>query len=424
MSFEGPHRDVGDATIRVKEREYRQDRTARHLLPYVRELIRVGKKSDAQREVFKLMCEDGFDIRPYTTVRWFGCDIPPEYQALIEASQFPWFVEASIESTDDISMDNLILEYPWIKHHVMLTQDSELRDSRRSIEESGDRFESWENLPAEKARLIESIAIEDLDDIHRLLLNPRLQFVKRLQVRHSPDVARAIIQTDKLQKLESLDLSSNQYTSDDYNHFSQNNITGNEGASAIRDEDIRHLCQNPNFSELKSLDLLGNKLTDEALMALADSKNSQLRTLEAIDLGGADMKITTKGIKALVTSPNIAHLEYLKLSPYIRIGGEGIKALAESPFVQNLREINISGSMFKDEDVIAIANSSQLKKLQVLQIDHSGTIGPKSLAALANTKTLSLKVLKIDEVDKQDTESLAHIAKLKARGVSVIEIGH
>ncbi|MBX3230989.1 MAG: hypothetical protein KF837_26950 [Labilithrix sp.] len=111
-------------------------------------------------------------------------------------------------------------------------------------------------------------------------------------------------------------------------------------------------------------------------------------------------------LAALCASPNMAHLEELRLSgdelgaecakrvaeaPFVAlrrlsihgepIGDEGAAALASSPVAATLRTLKLTGCRIGDAGALALASSPHLARLEELDVS-SNDIGPVGVAAL------------------------------------------
>ena len=111
-------------------------------------------------------------------------------------------------------------------------------------------------------------------------------------------------------------------------------------------------------SELETLDLRNNDLTDEAVIAL--SKSKKLEGLVSLNL--SKNNITDVGAQALARSKNLKKLKKLNLN-FNRIGDEGAKAIARSPRLANLESLKLGQNKIGTEGARALNESENLRNL-------------------------------------------------------------
>jgi hypothetical protein len=132
------------------------------------------------------------------------------------------------------------------------------------------------------------------------------------------------------------------------------------------------VLSSPRLTNLRTLVLAGCRLTDAAVLALAN--NAALRNLTTLNLGsdhGSEVSgndFGDVGVAALASSPHLANVEVLDLEDATNVGIEGVRALLASPHFPHLRSLNLRATNLNDDGVAELARSPFLARLRELYI--------------------------------------------------------
>jgi uncharacterized protein (TIGR02996 family) len=123
------------------------------------------------------------------------------------------------------------------------------------------------------------------------------------------------------------------------------------------------LAAMPSLARLNSLDLFGNRITDEDVAVLVRSPH--VSGLKALGLGGNRLGNTSAA--ELARSPYLSRLTELDLN-YNRINGSGVEALAASPHLTRLETLTFCGTRIRRRGALALARSANLARLTVVDL--------------------------------------------------------
>jgi uncharacterized protein (TIGR02996 family) len=205
---------------------------------------------------------------------------------------------------------------------------------------------------------------------------------------------RVLTKSPWMNQLESLDLMGNRITNDGLKNLPRSqtwdrlevlNLFGNE----IGDDGLKSLAQK-SLPKIRILDLQCNPIIGHGLAELLQSTAG--KSLEQLFL--ANCSIDDEGLSAIAQSIATGSLLFLQLN-YNRFSGKGLKALVNSPFVQNLRVLELNLVAIGSLGATAIAESPYLTKLDTLeltdcQITYQGLLALSRSANCASLRTLNL----------------------------------
>ncbi len=105
-----------------------------------------------------------------------------------------------------------------------------------------------------------------------------------------------------------------------------------------------------------------------------------MRASKRLHLFYVVMKAT--GLKALLASPDIGHIEDLDISANHDLGDAGILLLAKATQLEGLKRLDIAGTGMSDKGAAAIAGAAHLAGLEVLRVNATGGMTESGLDAL------------------------------------------
>jgi hypothetical protein len=193
--------------------------------------------------------------------------------------------------------------------------------------------------------------------LRELLRSPHLAGLRQLELSENGIESRVVKNLVEYpwQRLERLDLSSNELTT----------------------AAVRHLAGSPRLASLRSLDLsAGHKLGDDAAAVLA--KSPHLGALVDLDLGW--WKLTPRGVRALVRAPWLKRIRRLRLCGF-HSGREGRELLAAAD-LPALRWLDLCYSDLGGDDLRPLLAAPWLSQLTHLDLhnNHLGAGGARLLA--------------------------------------------
>jgi uncharacterized protein (TIGR02996 family) len=112
---------------------------------------------------------------------------------------------------------------------------------------------------------------------------------------------------------------------------------------------MTRIASSPLLLHLHTLDLAGNKLQAEAILALV--RSGDLRRLRSLLLAGN--RVGPAGAATIAATPQLAGLTLLDLGGN-RIGDEGAFALARSPHLSELAELRLGSNRITEEGRAAL----------------------------------------------------------------------
>jgi uncharacterized protein (TIGR02996 family) len=145
--------------------------------------------------------------------------------------------------------------------------------------------------------------------------------------------------------------------------------------------DLKALTSSPRLSRLRKLDLTRNVLKHDNVVRLAKAKAPNLTEL-ILDENDVDGRT----VQALLQSKTLVNLERLSLRR-TRMCGDDPKIVAKTPNASRLRSLNLHDNQCNDEGVTALANSPHLSNLSELDLGYT-VISPAAIANLAGTPLL------------------------------------
>jgi uncharacterized protein (TIGR02996 family) len=169
------------------------------------------------------------------------------------------------------------------------------------------------------------------------------------------------------------------------------------GETGLGDAGVRAMCKAKWADNITHLDIMRNRLSDKALVAMA--KSGRFINVRRIDLRVNSPDLDTRrrirtalgdeGVIALANAPNFARLRALNLYR-TRVTPRGIEALFNSPYF-HLTELDIGGDYPELEAslVNVIANSPRLARMTRLAISFTPALGEDVLLPLAESPYLS-----------------------------------
>lgn len=128
-------------------------------------------------------------------------------------------------------------------------------------------------------------------------------------------------------------------------------------------EPLETIAQSQQLTQLKSLLLNNNQITDKEIQILA--RSIHLSHLMELSLMGN--LIGNKGIKTLLEFNSLSELEYLQLN-HNQIGDLGIKTMAETESLKKLKVLDLSLNQITDEGVRVFLRAGHFKNLQILNL--------------------------------------------------------
>jgi hypothetical protein len=133
-------------------------------------------------------------------------------------------------------------------------------------------------------------------------------------------------------------------------------------------EAARGIAAATHLTNLRVLDLTGNRIGDEGMEALAGAKHlSGLRALRlGTDMGDAHNGLTDDALAALARSRSFSSLTQLILSGN-DFDSDGVKRLLKADWIGNLTELDL-GLTWNEERVMAVARSRRLVNLRRLSV--------------------------------------------------------
>jgi uncharacterized protein (TIGR02996 family) len=211
-----------------------------------------------------------------------------------------------------------------------------------------------------------------------------------------PEGARALANGGGLPRLERLNLGWNDIGpqgaaalagSPHFGTLRSLDLTWND----VGGDGLASLARSGAFPNLRTLDVSYNQLTDDGLRALAES--DLLAGLVELDLG-TNQPISLAGLRSLVNSPRIAHLEDFQFTCNY-LGDPSAEILAASAHLGRLRRLQLESNNLTDEGVVALTRAWWLRGVErlELQMNHVGDRGVRALAGcpgLASCVELSL----------------------------------
>jgi uncharacterized protein (TIGR02996 family) len=278
--------------------------------------------------------------------------------------------------------------------------------------------------------LSSSQARNDIDDIARALTaSANWRGLRRLNLRGSNDMsARAtegLLRAGHLRGLTLLRLNAGRWTTDT----------------------VRTLAT-AGLSELRTLELYGCPLNDEAAEALGSSPSlKRLRTLQ-LDTSG----ISGRGLSSLIASPRLPHLTVLtlhwcrnrswklneqalanargsslrslqiSLMHVANLAAEAARALAGCPALRDLLVLNLQTNRLNDRALEALIHHARFTRLAVLDLSYND-FGDRGVAALARWPGLAgVRYLDLyeNEIGDQGAQALAESPYLQ--GVQVLRL--
>lgn len=109
----------------------------------------------------------------------------------------------------------------------------------------------------------------------------------------------------------------------------------------VTDAEVADLVASPHVAGLRTLELVGHRLGDEAASAIAGSP--WLRQLEVLNLN--HNRIGRPGAQSLAAAPGLASLTHLHLANN-QIGDAAVKAILHSPYLKGLTTLELRGNSF------------------------------------------------------------------------------
>jgi uncharacterized protein (TIGR02996 family) len=210
-----------------------------------------------------------------------------------------------------------------------------------------------------------------------------------LSVNHvSSSGVEAVIRSDALSRLESLDLRSQGRSRTTYLFFEIVETPALAGLRYLRysgtlaPNEIREVLGSAALARLRGLSLT-RALDDETAIALAAF--SFMGQLDYLDL--PHNQIGPRGVRALANSPKLAGLRVLALTG-CAVGDGGAREIAEGESMANLTALSLHGAEVGDAGAAALAASPILGDLLCLDLSHC-EISDAGARALAASPTLS-----------------------------------
>jgi uncharacterized protein (TIGR02996 family) len=204
---------------------------------------------------------------------------------------------------------------------------------------------------------------------------PHLGRVRGLDLRYlhlfqAPDALGRLLESHYLERLTSLDLTSNHITGravvmlPDSSRMS--GITAlHLGVNSIGIHDLFPIRISSYFTCLAILDLSGNPLGDGGARALMAPGY-----LALCDLNLSGTGISDEGVHWLATSRHLAGLEKLDLR-FNQIGDAGVQVLAAAPTLGKLRVLKLGYNPVGTPGVRALASSPHMAQLTTLDLRRS-----------------------------------------------------
>jgi uncharacterized protein (TIGR02996 family) len=165
------------------------------------------------------------------------------------------------------------------------------------------------------------------------------------------------------------------------------------GETGLRDAGVRHLCGAPWADALTDLDIMRNRLTDEACETIrASGRLTNVRHLDVRTNGpklGSNVKerITDAGLSALADSPGLARVRTLNCHS-LPIGTGGAVALLTGPHWR-LADLDIGGTDITADTIRELARCPNLARLTRLNLSFVNGLTDNDLMPLAESEYLS-----------------------------------
>ena len=175
---------------------------------------------------------------------------------------------------------------------------------------------------------------------------------------------------------------------------------------------FKNIARSPYLGGLVRLDIGGNILRDDAMIALA--KAASIHRLEYLRL--YHNAIGPEGAKALAQSPKMSELRYLDISVNA-ILSEGFAALGASPYLGKLETLNAGHNKIKRAGAEDFAKTTTLVSLTSLTltqnaIGNHGALALANCVALSNLRTLGIGRNRIDDKSMEYIRNSDHLTEL------------
>jgi uncharacterized protein (TIGR02996 family) len=164
-----------------------------------------------------------------------------------------------------------------------------------------------------------------------------------------PGVADALVTSPPLGRLERLTLRGGPLGAAGARHLAAGGLPALRQlrlfGTKVGNAGTRALAESPHRAELTHLELWANEVGDEGAIALANSPH--LHNLRELHLG-LNWHITDTGIAALAAVSSLARLESLDLC-HAALGPAGVEALVTSPHLRRLTYLRVALAGLPDE---------------------------------------------------------------------------
>jgi len=143
---------------------------------------------------------------------------------------------------------------------------------------------------------------------------------------------------------------------------------------------------------IREMNVGGSRCGDKVVGDLVQSRWASY----FVDLDLHDCLLTAAGVKAILNSPHVSHVQRLTLANN-EIGDDGLSLFAKATSLPNLAALNLMETKVGDKGVESLAKSDCVRNLSELDLRHN-RIGPKGIGKLsASNKMSKLSTLLLEE---------------------------
>ena len=204
----------------------------------------------------------------------------------------------------------------------------------------------------------------------------------------------ALMQADKLEDIENLDLTKNKITHKSIPYLAQSDRLVKLkrlylGENIIGDKGVVPLSQAPFIPNLVHMDIRFNQIGPDGGMALAQGPFKKIQVFIV-----QENPIGDEALQAMAKNPGFMHV--LKLNMFrTAVTDQGIKNLDQSKVFKKLKHLNRARNVLRVDAALALANTKTLLNIETLLMFDT-FIGDKGVEALLKSDSLSkLKTLRL-----------------------------